>query len=76
MTTYCPSPDHDGAKVPATRHIEIAPADAPTERDRYLMTTETMRCESCVEIVVAVMVRNGQRVTIWATEPLEQESER
>jgi hypothetical protein len=68
MTVYCPSPDHNGTQVPATRHIEVAPADAPTERDRYLMTTETMRCEWCAEALVTVMVRAGQRVAIWAVE--------
>ncbi len=66
--TFCPSRDHDGGElVPVTRHIDAVPGPglAITHTPSRI---EAARCAYCAETYVAVKIREGWRVTVWAVE--------
>ncbi len=68
----CPSSDHDGARVPVTRHIDVRPTEGMPDTSPTLI--EAARCDYCAEGYAAVMIRSGYRVTIWAVPPAFTES--
>lgn len=61
MSAICPNTDHDGVEVHVTRMIE---AEHAAGGGRVTLR----RCEYCAEGAVALMLRSGYRVTIWAIE--------
>lgn len=60
VVVACPHTDHDGARIPVTRHV-VAEFDAEIALD-------VARCTYCTEGVVARLLRDGFTVTIT---PLE-----
>ncbi len=71
----CPNPDHDGFKEPVTRYIDAEPPEARRVAEPYGPTRiEAARCSYCAEGWIAVHVRDGYRVTVWAVPPMFEES--